>query len=168
MKRKKKIISNITLFLILLIIWIALNETLTWRVVFLGAFFSLISIILTRLLFSDNDNITSYEIPLWFLFYYLFAMLFFIIRASFEVIINLIKGNVKPRVVTIRSKVNNAWYVSMIANSITLTPGTVTLDKTGNVMKVLWYYSDTDDEDEQYEKIAAKFERLFFLVDKKG
>ncbi|PID82144.1 MAG: hypothetical protein CSB16_02780 [Clostridiales bacterium] len=168
MKRKKKIISNISLFLILLIIWIALNESLTWRVVFLGAFFSLVSIILTRLLFSDNDNITSYEIPLWFLIYYLFAMLFFIIKASFDVILNLIKGKVKPRVVTIKSKLHNPWYISIIANSITLTPGTVTLDKTGNVMKVLWYYSDTDDEDEQYEKIAAQFEKLFFLVDKKG
>ncbi len=166
MKRNKKIISNITLFLILLIIWIALNESLSLQVVFLGAFFSFLSILLTKMLFSDNDNITSYDIPLWFLVYYLFAMLFFIIRSSVQVIICLMKGKVKPRVVTLRSKLNNPWYISIIANSITLTPGTVTLDKTGKVMKVLWFYKDTDDEDEQYEKILARFEKLFLLVDK--
>ncbi len=166
--RTNKLLLKIFLFLILLIIWVALNEKFSWQVIFSGAFFSIVSMYLTRVLFSDNDNITSYEIPLWFLVYYMFAMLFFIISSSVSVILNIMKGNVKPRVVTIRSRLKNPWYISIVANSITLTPGTVTLDKTDNVMEVLWYYSETSDEEECYEKIASKFERLFFLIDEKG
>ncbi len=162
----KKIFYKLIVILILVFIWLVLNASFTWESFATGFVFASISLYLSHRLFFENDNIHSYYMPLWFFIFYLFAMLYFIAKASVLLIINLLKGKKNPKVVTINTRLNNAWYTSIVANSITLTPGTVTLDKTDDTMEVLWYCAD--DEDAAYEHIAWQFERLFKRIDKRG
>ncbi len=155
--------KNLFLFLTLLMIWIALNGKMDLKIFIFGVVFSIISTVFTRVLFMDSDRI-NHRIPIWFLVMYFFAMIYFIFKSSLQVIINIFKGNITPSVVRIESKLKNDWYISIVANSITLTPGTVTIDKNGNRLQVLWYYSKGNED--AYKEIAWQFEKLFFMIDK--
>ncbi len=163
----RNFINKLILILILLLIWISLNEDVSLKSLVSGLVFAIISVFLPYYLFGNNDNITTYYMPAWFFFFYLFMLIFHIIKDSIKLIIDLLKGRKNPRVVKIKSKLKNPWYISIVANSITLTPGTVTLDKTGNTMEVLYYLGGSDDMLSNYEEIAWKFERLFLLIDGK-
>ncbi len=163
----RNFINKLILILILLLIWISLNEDMSLESVIFGGIFSIISVFLPYYIFGDNDNITTYYMPVWFFFLYFFMMVFYISKDGVCLIINLLKGRKNPRVVKIKSKLKNPWYVSIVANSITLTPGTVTLDKTGNTMEVLYYLGGSDDAFSNYQDIAWKFEKLFLLIDGK-
>jgi multicomponent Na+:H+ antiporter subunit E len=46
----------------------------------------------------------------------------------------------------------------MLANSITLTPGTITVELTGNKLKVLWINKTTDDPEEIRKAVSYDIE----------
>ena len=73
---------------------------------------------------------------------------------------SVFNNDADPKVVHIRTSVHNHWFQCIIANSITLTPGTVTIDKTDHDLQVLWLYPTTDDPKEQAEIILGPFERI--------
>lgn len=44
--------------------------------------------------------------------------------------------NIKPMVVTYESQLSDEWLLTILANSITLTPGTMTVDINGNQLLI--------------------------------
>jgi len=52
----------------------------------------------------------------------------------------------------------------ILANSITLTPGTFTLDILGDYLLVHWINVKTEDMDEASEIIGGKFEKYLSIV----
>lgn len=71
-------------------------------------------------------------------FYWLHYLLFFlpieIIKSNIQVAIAVLtpKRSVKPAIVAVPTNLRTDWGLTMLANSITLTPGTITLDISGN------------------------------------
>ncbi len=161
----KKIVIDAAIILILTIIWVVLNERYDQSVIISGVFFATVSLFAARYLFEDSDRVKSYYIPLWFLLLYFVYMTYHITKGALRVAFDLLKGKKEARVVTIYSKLTNPWYISIVANSITLTPGTVTLDKTGKKMEVLCLNPVSEKEEELYNQIARKFERMLRIVD---
>ena len=69
---------------------------------------------------------------------------------------------IEPGIVKVRTKLRNPAAITALSNSITLTPGTLTVDadKQG-VLYVHWLKVESKDEQEATEKIVGKFE--YFL-----
>ena len=66
---------------------------------------------------------------------------------------------INPGVVRIRTGLTKPYQRLILANSITLTPGTVTLDMDGEWMEVHWLDVTTEDPEEAGERIKGAMER---------
>jgi len=73
---------------------------------------------------------------------YLFIFLFECIRANFDVALRVIKPNmpINPGIVKVKTKLKTEVALTFLANSITLTPGTlcVDVDKDEQILYIHW------------------------------
>ena len=72
-----------------------------------------------------------------------------------------ISGKINPGVVDIKTNLKDDYSISILANSITLTPGTVTIDKNGNKLKVLWLDVQTRNPKKAGKIIKGNLEKRF-------
>ena len=81
----------------------------------------------------------------WFTFIaYLFPFFFAMAKANIDVAYRVITGRINPAIVKINPKLKNDLSVTILANSITLTPGTlsVDVDQKTNELYVHWINVD--------------------------
>ena len=95
---------------------------------------------------------------------YLPVFFYYCIRANFQVMYLVLHPDmpIKPGIVKVKTKLTSDSGVTALANSITLTPGTLTVDVVnGNELYVHWLVVEDTDVDKATEKIVARFE--YFL-----
>jgi multicomponent Na+:H+ antiporter subunit E len=86
------------------------------------------------------------------MFLYFFVFVIELIRANIDVAGRVLQPSlpIKPGIVRIRL---------LLANSITLTPGTMTVETRGNEFFIHWMAVREDDPEGATRAIAARFER---------
>jgi multicomponent Na+:H+ antiporter subunit E len=90
-----------------------------------------------------------------------------IFSSGFEILPIIIKGNENNVIVDIKTELDNELYIVLLANAITLTPGTITVENKGQNLKVLWINPTTEDSEEAGKIIKANFESLLMKASKK-
>jgi len=93
---------------------------------------------------------------------YLFPFFFAMARANVDVAYRVITGRINPAIVKINPKLKNDLSVTILANSITLTPGTlsVDVDQKTNELYVHWINIDPEvlkDMPRDYHPICDSF-----------
>lgn len=85
---------------------------------------------------DDMDDLGSLRFGRAFL--YLFWMLYQIVLAGFQVVSVIIKPKmpIKPSIITFRVDLPSAHAKVILGNSITLTPGTLTIEISGDIFTV--------------------------------
>ena len=91
---------------------------------------------------------------------YFIYLLYQIYCSGFSTIKKIVTGKVNPGIVEITTKLENDFLISILACSITLTPGTVTLDKDGKKLKILWLDCITKDSEAAGAIIKGNFEDI--------
>ena len=76
----------------------------------------------------------------YFLIYLVGPFFFYMARANVDVAYRVITGRIRPGIVRIRTGLKTDFGAAMLANSITLTPGTlsVEIDEKTNDLYVHW------------------------------
>ena len=146
--------------LLLILTWCILNEDFSLSTLVSGFIAGLVTVALVRLLFSNNEDIKNYRIRPYLFLWFIAALFYHIIRSGLVTIRAIYSHETNPIVVDLHTRVHNHWFQCLIANAITLTPGTVTIDKTDHKLKVLWLYPTTDDQKEQERIIFGSFEHI--------
>lgn len=146
--------------ILLVLLWCTLSENFSVSSMGIGLLFSVLTILIVHFLFSDNAHVKDYHVQPHLFLWYVVVLLYEILRAGVTVAKAIITGNTNPQVVHIKISVHNHWFQCLIANSITLTPGTVTIDKTDHDLQVLWLCPTTDDPKEMAQAILGPFERI--------
>ncbi len=95
--------------------------------------------------------------PLHLLIYF-FVMFFFIYQSSVVMLAAVITGRVNPRIVHFRTRVRSDVARMVLANSITLTPGTITLDLNDDHLTVHWLFCDTHHMKAAGETVKGRLE----------
>ena len=80
--------------------------------------------------------------------------------ASFKVLFNVIRGNINPRIVHFRTRLKSDLARVILANSITLTPGTITVHLDDDHLIVHWLDAKTTHSKRAGEMIKSQFEAL--------
>ena len=144
----------------LMIFWLILSFNFQPASIFIGAFFSFLISLLSYDLFikADEGMHGKFIRTLWFSFIYLFVLLYEMFLASFDVVYRVITMNINPEVVMIESKIKSDLGKVFLANSITLTPGTITIDIEGQFLYVHWLYARTTNFENAAELIKGRFE----------
>lgn len=89
-----------------------------------------------------------------------------LIRANLDVAARVASPSlpIRPGIVRVKTRLQSRLGRLLLANSITLTPGTITVDTDGDVLYIHWIaVSDTDPE-EATKRIVGTFERYLEVI----
>jgi len=127
-----------------------------------GAFFALV----VGTLLSDlaPDGVVKALNPLrWLLMLvYLPYFFYYCIKANIDVALRVIHPDVpiRPGIVKVHTTLTGEMARTFLANSITLTPGTLTVDIDGQDLYIHWINIDTEDAARRSAEICGRFEPL--------
>lgn len=118
------------MYLLFFAIWVILNGRITLEVVLFG-------LAIATLMFAFICKFMDYSVKkeLWLfknfflLLWYLIVLIVEILKANFAVVkmIFSVKYQIEPALVTFKSPLKTGFANFLLANSITLTPGTITV-----------------------------------------
>ena len=142
---KWKIVRIILTALYLMVGWILFTGNLALFSLFLGVIFSFIVAFITYSIFiEETEAARRHLLPhIYFLSGYFLVLLFKIYVASFKMVFSVVKGDINPRIVHFRTRLKSDLAKVILANSITLTPGTITLDLDEDHLVVHWLNAKT-------------------------
>ncbi len=149
-------------FLILLIIWILLTWSLQWQELVVGAFIALIA----QLMLGDIFPVGAVKVfnPVRFFWLIVYAIVFivYVIKANFDVAYRVLNVYlpIKPGIVKVRTRLKTDMARTFLANSITLTPGTLSIDIVEDHIYVHWINIVSEDPQKETEIIVNRFENL--------
>lgn len=97
-----------------------------------------------------------------FVLVYLPVFIWEMIKANFDVAARVLnpKLPINPGFVKVKTNLKKEASKLTLANSITLTPGTLTLDVKDDTLFIHWIDVKTLDENEKKEKISGTFEKI--------
>jgi multicomponent Na+:H+ antiporter subunit E len=129
----------------------------------------IICLILSIILFRNYHKIGLPALSLKRLIYlciYIIVLFREIIIANFDVAYRVIhpKLPIKPGIVVIKTELKNDLAKMILANSITLTPGTFTLDINNDKLLIHWINVKTDNTDEATKLIGERFEKYLKII----
>ncbi|WP_297499987.1 Na+/H+ antiporter subunit E [Thermococcus sp.] len=96
----------------------------------------------------------------WSVVYFVWYFLVAEVKAHLDVIGRIITGNFEPGIVKVPLKVKSEYARTLVANSITNTPGTVVVDVDENYLYVNWINVTTENPEEAKKEICEGFEKF--------
>lgn len=127
------------MYLLLFALWLLLNGKVTLEIILFGIGIIALLALLCYVLFgyTPKKELRLYrKVPLFFC--YLGVLLWEVLKANFTVLGIILnkKKKITPALVTVRVDLRTDFARYMLANSITLTPGTITVETDGNEFAV--------------------------------
>ena len=153
-------------FVLAFVIWILL----TWpfvdgkidiQVVIAGLIASVIVAVLFHELLPKEHRIFISPVRMFWLLVYVPVFFYYVIRANLDVVYRALhpKMPIKPGIVKIKTILKTESGITALANSITLTPGTLTVDLTDDgFLYIHWINVKSDDIEQASKLIAQRFE----------
>lgn len=160
--------SRIVLFILGFLCWMGLTWPPDLQHFAIGIVVALFVAYLSGDMFVRRPHIFSHPTRyLWFL-YYIPVFIWECFKANIDVAYRVMHPFVpiKPGIVKIKTKLKTDTALTFLANSITLTPGTlsVDVDKEHGIIYVHWIYVETQDIEKATQLIAGRFERILERV----
>ncbi len=163
----KNTFTKIKFFVAMLTLWFLLNFNFELTTIIFGILVSFfVSLLACEVLYDENRYIYS-SIKVHRFFIYILLLFIEIFKASFLFIINLFKRDYVPTVFKIVLNFDDPVKVAIVANSITLTPGTITIDIQDNTIIVMVLAKPNTPHEELEKPIREKFEKLLLNKEKK-
>lgn len=154
--------KRIAQFIVSFLMWVLLTWSIKIEDILAGLVVALFVTILTRKLFPEDFlkllNPGRFLLGLFYLPY----LFFYIILANLDVAYRVLNPYlpIKPGIVKVKTSLTNDFAKTILANSITLTPGTLTVEVDGDDFYVHWINISSDNPEIQKEIILGRFERM--------
>lgn len=154
------------LFVFLILIWLCLTTTLGYQELLTGILVSLVLAIFLNKYYLKLGfpPLTLKRFALSFI--YIIILFKEIIKANLDVAYRVLhpKMPIKPGIVVIKTHLKSDIAKMILANSITLTPGTFTLDIIDDNLLIHWINVKTESIDEATRIIGERFERYLRII----
>lgn len=134
----KKFIYYAQLNILFSLFFIALFEKINLQLIISATFISTIVIIISEKYFVKNSYYNIFYFKFSTLFKYAFTLIAEIYKAGFIMALYIIKGKAKTSIIWIETDLKKSENITILANSITLTPGTISIAVSENKILVLW------------------------------
>jgi len=165
-------LQRIFSFFFLLIVWIIFSGRISFEVLIVGMAASfLITIFFSDLLFRAPEKrrpwysyVRKFFLILMFIPVFFYEALMASLKVSYHVLEKTPSFN--PGIVKVKTELEDITALTLLANLITLTPGTLTLDydKSEQVYYIHWIDVKTVEEAELKKEIIARFERWLEVI----
>lgn len=156
------LLSRYKLFFILLIFWFLLAQNFRIETIIAGILICIAVTIATYNVLYDEKGYLYGGIKLRRLVVYIGFLFKEIYKASFYYVYNLLRHHYEPVIFDIELDVDDPVLMGIISNSITLTPGTITIDTDtkNHVITVMTLAKPGATAEELERPIKESFERL--------
>jgi len=157
--------SKIVLFFVAFLVWSLLNWLPDWQHLTIGIFVALFVAFMTGDLFIKRPHVLKHPLRYWyFLFYYLPVFLWECIKANLDVAYRVTHPRlpINPGIVKVKTRLKSDTALTFLANSITLTPGTlsVDIDRDKGILYIHWINVRATDIEKATQIIVERFERI--------
>lgn len=149
----------------LLLTWPVADGKIDIQVVVAGLIASvLVALLFHEILPKEHHVFVSPVRIFWFLVY-VPVFFYYVVKANLDVVYRALHPQmpIRPGIVKIKTNLKTESGITALANSITLTPGTLTVDLTDDgFLYVHWINVRSDDVEQATKFIAQRFE--WFLM----
>lgn len=141
--------------------WLAWNESLAPGILAQGVLVSFFALFITNRFLLKAPYQRIFRLHPFTLIRYVAVLVIAIFQSGIHAMALTLTGRMDVRVIDLPTRLRNPFHGVLVANAITLTPGTVTVDHTEGRFKVIWIECLTTDPEEAGEIIKGRFERVF-------
>ena len=153
-------------FVVALVIWILgtwpfVDGAIDWQVIIAGLIASAIVAVLFHEILPKEHHVFISPIRIFWLLVYLPVFFYYVMKANLDVVYRALhpKMPINPGIVKIKTNLKTESGITALANSITLTPGTLTVDLTDDgFLYIHWINVKSDDVEQATKFIAQRFE----------
>jgi len=160
---------KVMLFMLWFLVWGLLSWPLDIRETAIGAFAALFILFMTADMFQKTPHPSRSPIRyLWFL-YYIAVFIWECLKANIDVAYRVLHPDlpIRPGTLRIKTSLRSDAGLTFLANSVTLTPGTtsVDVDAKNGILYVHWIYVK-ESYDKKTMKLPAvdKFEKILMRI----
>ena len=163
-------VNRVTAFILnwlfLMILWLAFTSTFAMQELLVGVFVTAFISLFTTKLFTCCDISILSPVKIFYIIYYLFVFLFALIKSNFDVARRVISPSlpINPGIVKFKTKLTTEYGKMVLANSITLTPGTLSIDIIDDTYYIHWIDVQTTNPEEAFTEIAESFEKILLKI----
>lgn len=156
-------------FVLAFVIWVLLawpfvDGQIDVQVVIAGVIASAIVAFLFHEVLPREHHVFISPARIFWALVYIPVFFYYVILANFDVVYRVVhpKMPIKPGIIKIKTNLKTKSGITALANSITLTPGTLTVDLTDDgFLYIHWINVKSTDVEEATKLIAGRFE--YFL-----
>ncbi len=153
-------------FIVALIIWIIaawpfVDGKLDVQVMLAGVVASFIVAVLFHEMLPKEHHVFVSPVRIFWAIVYVPVFFYYVIKANLDVVYRALHPRmpIRPGIVKIKTALKTDSAITALANSITLTPGTLTVDLTDDGhLFVHWINVKSDDVEQATRHIARRFE----------
>ncbi len=154
---------RVAYFIAGLVVWLLLSWTLHYQEVIVGAAVALIAAGMFGGLLPVQPKKLLNPVRWFWLLVYIPVFLWQCLKANIDVALRVLSPglNLKPGIVKIKTNLKSDIARVFLANSITMTPGTLTVEIKDDTLYIHWIEIRSSDQEEMAKMIKGPFE--FFL-----
>lgn len=153
-------------FIIVMGIWMAFTTSLETSELITGAVVSLLMAAISAKYFSCCGLHNIFSVKSLYFIQYFFVFIIALIKSNFSMAKRVISPSlpINPGIIELETKLDNDFAKMILANSITLTPGTLTVDVIDNKFYIHWIDVESADKNDVYKAIAEPFEKILLKI----
>ena len=151
----------LTVFILSMVFWIMLTLEFSVANLVVGAAASVItSLIFTRFFIKNVYKLIQPKRYFWFLVY-LIVFIWECIKANIDVAYRVLHPAmpIRPGIVKVKTTLKSDLAKMLLANSITMTPGTISVDIIDDYLYIHWIYIRSEDPAVYTGMITGSFEK---------
>ncbi|OFY65995.1 MAG: hypothetical protein A2V64_10165 [Bacteroidetes bacterium RBG_13_43_22] len=151
----------VAIFILSLIFWLLITFRLTVPNLVVGAVVSAIcTAIFGRYYFRSVYKFLQPQRYFWFIIY-LVVFIWECIKANFDVAYRVLHPAmpIRPGIVKVKTTLKSEMAKTLLANSITMTPGTISVDIIDDYLYIHWIYVRSEDPEVYTGMITGAFEK---------
>ena len=151
----------VTVFILSMIFWLMLTFEFKVPNLIVGAVASIItSAVFTRFFINNVYKLIQPHRYFWFLVY-LLVFIWECVKANVDVAYRVLHPAmpIRPGIVKVKTTLKSDLAKMLLANSITMTPGTISVDIIDDYLYIHWIYISSEDPEVYTPIITGAFEK---------
>jgi multicomponent Na+:H+ antiporter subunit E len=153
-------------WIFLMLLWIMFTSSFATQELIVGGLVTMIISFLSIRLFTCCGLSLLSPVKIFWMIWYFVVFLKALIVANLDVARRVISPSlpINPGIVKFKTKLTSNYSKMVLANSITLTPGTLSIDVVGDTLYIHWIDVQTTDPEKAFAEIAEPFEKILLKI----
>ncbi|MBN2615598.1 MAG: Na+/H+ antiporter subunit E [Bacteroidales bacterium] len=150
----------------MMLVWIMFTSTFATQEVVVGAIVTMFISMMSISMFTCCTLKILSPVRIFWMVYYLLVFIVALIKANLDVARRVLTPSlpINPGVVKFKTQLTTNYSKMVLANSITLTPGTLTVDVIDDTFYIHWIDVTTTDPEKAFTEIAESFEKILLKI----